>query len=69
MLTEQNGKNMSADQSQLNKTACVFSGDHEAANASAISRWLKENSKEGPWSTVARMNGQSAGVKETKWKL
>jgi hypothetical protein len=69
MLTEQNGKDMSVDQSQLKKTACMSLGDREAANASAISQWFKENPRQGPWSTVARMNGASAEVREPKWML
>ena len=69
MLTEQNGKDMSADQSRPSKTACMSSGDHEAANTSAISRWLKESARQGPWSTVAKMNGTTAGAGEPKWEL
>jgi hypothetical protein len=69
MFSEQNGKDMSADQSRLKKTACMSSEHHEAANPSAISRWLKESARQGPWSTVAKMNGTSAGAGEPKWEL
>jgi len=69
MLTEQNGKDMSVYQSHLKKTACMSLGDREAANPSAISQWLKENPRQGPWSAVARVNGASAEVREPKWKL
>jgi hypothetical protein len=68
MLDQQPGGGTRVDQLQPNNAIMPRSADENTANTAAMSRWLAETPRQGPWNAAARMNEPGAGDRKLKSK-
>lgn len=68
MLDQQAEDGARVDKLQPNSTIRPHLANENTANTAAMSRWLDETPRQGPWNAATRMNEPGAGDRKLRSK-